>query len=105
MLLWRRLNSTFAVSAVLTLALGIAASTAMFGVFRAVLLAPVPYADPDRVMAIQTRSTATGGRLIPRVTGGDWMDIAAASDAFDAVARYNGGEVGVQLRTRAEWAG
>jgi putative ABC transport system permease protein len=39
------------------------------------------------------------------VTGGDLLDLVQMPDAFEAVARYNGGEVGVQLRDRAEWAG
>jgi predicted permease len=93
----------FALFAILTLALGIGASTAMFSVFNGVLLAPVPYADPQRVGAIDTRYTDTG-RLGTRTTGGDWVDLAAAHEIFDQVARYNGGEVGVQLRDRAEWA-
>src|SRR5436309_10982694 len=101
MAIWRRLNRGFAASAIFTLALGIAASTAMFGVFRAVLLNPIPYADADRVVALQTRFLNTG-KTIPRVTGGDLLDLVQTSDTFDAVARYHGGEVGVQLRDRAE---
>src|SRR4051812_5496648 len=92
----------FAFSAVLTLALGIACSSAMFSVFYAVLLAPVPYADPLRVMAIHTRSNTTGRQTI-RLSGGDWSDLAA-SGIFETLGRYHGGEVGVQLRNRAEWA-
>ncbi|HJZ98038.1 MAG TPA: ABC transporter permease, partial [Candidatus Solibacter sp.] len=75
----------------------------MFGIFRAVLLNPIPYADPDRVVAIQTRFIDTG-RQIPRVTGGDLTDIVQARDVFETVGRYNGGLIGVQLRQRAEWA-
>ena len=93
----------FALSAVFTLALGIACSSAMFSVFYAVLLAPVPYADPLRVVAIHTRSNTTGRQTI-RLSGGDWSDLAA-SGIFEGLARYHGGEVGVQLHNRAEWAG
>jgi predicted permease len=100
---WRRVSGTFALSAVFTLALGIAASTAMFGIFRAVLLAPIPYANPDKVVAIQTKF-ASRPQPNTRVTGGDWVDLSNLSDQFDSVTRYYGGEVGVQLRDRAEWA-
>jgi predicted permease len=93
----------FTAFAVLTLALGIGASTAMFSVFHGVLLAPVPFADPHSVVAINTRWTDTGHRT-DRISGGDYIDLAAARDIFDAVGRYHGGEVGVQLRDRAEWA-
>jgi predicted permease len=93
----------FAAFAVLTLSLGIGASTAMFSVFDGVLLAPLPFADRHRVIAINTRWTDTGRQTV-RVSGGDYTDIAAARDIFDAVGRYHGGEVGVQLRSRAEWA-
>ncbi len=93
----------FTAFAILTLALGIGASTAMFSVFHAVLLAPVPFADPQRVVAINTRWTDTG-RVTIRVSGGDYIDLVQAHDIFDAVGRFHGGEVGVQLRDRAEWA-
>ena len=94
----------FALSAVFTLALGIACAAAMFSVFYAVLLAPVPYVDPQRVVALYTRFT-NEGRQIPRLTGPDLRDLAGSSGIFAELARYHGGEVGVQLRSRAEWAG
>ena len=45
-------NPAFAAVAVITLAVGICASTAMFTVVHAVLLRPLPYASPDRLVEI-----------------------------------------------------
>src|SRR5579875_2186791 len=52
-----RKNPGFALTAFLTLAIGIGANTAMFTVIRAVLLKPLAYAEPDRVVRISGGAT------------------------------------------------
>src|SRR5262249_58230370 len=48
---WRR-RPAFALVAILTLAVGIGAVTVVFSIVEAVLLRPLPYADPDRLVAV-----------------------------------------------------
>ena len=52
---------SFAIAVVSVLALGIGASTAIFSLVNAVLLRPLPFEEPERLMRIFTRTP--GGRL------------------------------------------
>ena len=94
----------FTLTVVLTLALGTGANTAMFSVLSGVALKPLGYLDADRIVAVLNRWTDTG-QTQPNLAGGDEIDISARRDAFDAVAYYAGGELGVQVADRAEFAG
>jgi putative ABC transport system permease protein len=99
-----RKTPTFTAVATLTLALGIGTTTAIFSVVNGVLLAPLPYPDPHRIVTLQTRPKQTG-RLTPRLTGGDLVDIRFLTQAFEALSSYQGGEINVQLGDRAEFTG
>ena len=105
-LAWRSLRRSpgFTAVALLTLAVGIGASAAMFTVIDGVLLKPLPYPDSGRIAAINTRWTDSG-KESPRTAGGDIMQIRENPALFEAFTYYQGGEVGVQLPAKAEFVG
>ena len=80
-----RKNPGFTSVAVLTLALGIGASTAIFSVVYGVLLLPLPYTDSNRIMAIfEVNSNGTWSRLADP----NFDDFRDQSRSFQAIAKY-----------------
>ena len=73
----------FAAIATLSIALGVGASTAVFGAVRAVLFAALPYPQAHRVVALTDRDSQ-GGRL--PTTYGTYREIAARSRSFERLA-------------------
>src|SRR4029078_1595687 len=62
----------FAAAAIVTLALGIGANTAMFSVLAAVLLQPLPYAAPDGLVVVGQRSPDGAAGNVGYATFLDW---------------------------------
>ena len=98
-----RRNPGFALLSIVTLALGIGISTAVFSVVNGILLQPLQFPQSDRIVSVNTRTPGYPNGT--KITGGDFVDVRAQNKVFDAVSVYFGGEVGVQLRDRAEFTG
>ncbi len=75
----------FAAVAIITLALGIGANTAIFSVVNAVLLRPLPFADPDRLVMYWEDASFAG---FPRNTpaAANYADIKAQNQVFEGMA-------------------
>jgi putative ABC transport system permease protein len=79
----------FTVAAVLTLALGVGASSAVFAVVEAVLLRPLPYADAGSIAVLNHRDQRTGVTK-EFIAIGDYVDLVQRQSAFSAIGAYGG---------------
>jgi putative ABC transport system permease protein len=76
----------FSVVAILTLALGIGASTAIFSVLDAVLLRPLPYPNQERIVELRELDEKGKGMSFAQP---NFDDLRARSHSFDALAQYS----------------
>jgi putative ABC transport system permease protein len=70
----------FTAVAVITLALGIGGNTAMFSVVNAVLLRPLPFEEPERLVRVQSRNS------FPDMT--DWIEQTQTAETFGGYATF-----------------
>lgn len=80
-------NPGFAIGAIVTLALGIGANTAIFSVVDGVLLRPLPYPDPDRIVRIY--GTDEQGRIHENLSPMDFEDWRDQSASFESLGAYS----------------
>jgi predicted permease len=86
---WRGLRTSpgFAVTALLTLALGIGANTAIFSVVRGVLLEPLPFVEPDRLVRVWHANPADGITQ-GAVSEPDFLDWRAQARSAESMGAY-----------------
>lgn len=97
-----RRSPGFAAVAILTLGLGIGATTAMFSVLDGVVLKSLRYPDVERLVAVNTRFVSEG-RSAWKSTSGDLEDLRADTNSFEAFSFYHDWEMGVQVAKSSEF--
>src|SRR5205807_1280537 len=97
-----RKNLGFTSVAVLVMALGIGANAAMFSVVNAVLLRPLSFNDPGRIVTLASLWKKSGGH--GPVSAPDFRDWHDQSTAFEAIAYYQGHDTAVMAGPVAEYA-
>jgi predicted permease len=94
-------NPGFAIVVVATLALGIGVTTAIFSIVQAVLLRPLPYADPDRLVTTfhfyPSLNNLEAGYAVPT-----YRDLGERTHLFDTYAVMTGGDVTLTDRGQPE---
>ena len=87
-----RRRPAFALAAILTVALGVGANTALFGVVYAVLIQPLPFRDPGKLVRIWETHPA-----LPQlqVTAPDFRDWRNQARSFDALAAHTASSMNI----------
>ena len=87
-----RRSPVFTLTAVVTLALGIGASTAMFSVVNGVLLKPLPYEEADRLAVLRSVNQEKGlqTEAVSSLDAADWQQTC---ESFDGIGLYGWSEV------------
>ena len=87
-----RRSPGFAAIAILTLGLGIGATTTIFTIVNGVLLRPLPYRDPDRLVNLWV-DFGVGAQSLPAMSPGDFRDYQQRARSFESLAAASGAQV------------
>src|SRR3989449_6379811 len=101
-----RRSPGFALLCIGIMAVGIGANTAVFSVVNAVLLKPLPYRDPRRIVTLSNvvKTPVALNALAKLISVPDFQDWHDQSTVFDAMAYYGTRRVSVTVGTSAEYA-
>ena len=89
----------FTAVVVLTMALGIGANAAIFSVLDAVLLRPLPYSNPDRLIKVWTRFTGIGAPNDQNwVSAPEFRDFQQLNNSFSELAAIGSGSINLGVK-------
>src|SRR5262245_672401 len=91
----------FTLTAILSLALGLGATNAMFAVVNGVLLRPPPYPEPDRLVQVWTTKPSRNKNRLPS-SEPDFQDFRKQSQIFEALSAYSTGDLTLQTADAPE---
>ena len=94
-----RKSPVFTLTAVLTLALGVGANTAIFTVVYATLLAPMPYPEPDQLVMVWSK--IQGSRNV--IAAADFEDWKRESTVFQDLNAWSGGSFNLATKDQPEY--
>jgi hypothetical protein len=95
-------NLGFSLTAILTLALGIGATTAVFSLVNTILLRPLPFPAQNRLMWLAQQDHSLPGVVPEALSYPDYFDWRAQDHTFSEMASYTGGGVTLQTAGEAE---
>jgi predicted permease len=99
-----RKQPVFTLVAVLTLTLGIGANTAIFSLLYQVILRPLPFPEPDRLVFVSNLYAASGGDA-SSVSIPDYLDRRREAPAIEDAALFTGREATLMIGTTPEQVG
>ena len=80
-----RRSRAFTIAAVISLALGIGATTMVFSAIHGIVIEPFPYKDPDTLMSVNVRDAHNGGAFGSLYSIDDYLDLAEQTRVFEDV--------------------
>jgi putative ABC transport system permease protein len=99
-----RKNPGLTAATLITLGLGIGATTAIFGIVNSVLLQPLPYQNPNRLVLIWSNNLKRGDSRGP-VSAADFLDWRTMTSSFSEIAAFHSQQHNLDLGTGAERVG
>lgn len=98
-----RHTSAFSMLTILIVGLGIGVNAAIFSVVHAVILRPLRYRDPGRLVSISM--TWPDGEKYGQISGPDFLDFSSQSSAFESTAAYANDVISVVAHGHSEFSG